>query len=78
MVGRIQWQHQKCKFNKNFEYRAALRQAARYARQLQLSTITIVFFVEAVDDETRAHYEAPYQDAASGVTVEPVIVTTVE
>ena len=60
------------------EYTAALDQAARYARQLQLATITVVFFVEAVDDETRAQYEAPYQDAASGVSVEPLLVTTVE
>ena len=65
-------------FTSDFDYHAALQQAARYARQLQLVTITVVFFVEAVDDETRAQYEAPYQDAASGVTVEPVLVTTVE
>ncbi len=65
-------------FTSDFDYRAALQQAAGYARQLQLATITIVFFVEAVDDETRAQYEAPYQDAANGVTVEPVLVTTVE
>ena len=65
-------------FDDDFEYQAALRQAARYARQLQLATITVVFFVEAVDDETRAHYETPYQDATSRVTVEPVLVTTVE
>ena len=65
-------------FRSDFEYAAALEQAARYARQLQLATITVVFFVEAVDDETRAQYEAPYQDAASGVSVEPLLVTTVE
>ena len=65
-------------FRSDFEYRAALEQSARYARQLQLTTITVVFFVEAVDDETRALYETPYQDVATGVTVEPVLVTTVE
>ena len=65
-------------FTSDFDYDAALQQAARYARSLQLATITIVFFVEAVDDETRAEYETPYQDTASGVTVEPVFVTTVE
>ena len=65
-------------FRSDFAYAAALEQSARYARQLQLSTITVVFFVEAVDDETRAQYEAPYQDAAAGVSVEPVLVTTVE
>ena len=65
-------------FDDNFEYQAALRQAARYAHQLHLATITVVFFVEAVDDENRTLYETSYQDAATGVTVEPVLVTTVE
>lgn len=65
-------------FDDDFEYHAALRQAARYAHQLQLATITLVFFVEAVDDETRTHYETPYQDATSGVMVEPLMVTTME
>lgn len=65
-------------FDDDFEYQAALRQAARYARQLQLPTITLAFFVEAVDDETRAHYETPYHDAANSVTVESLFVTTVE
>lgn len=65
-------------FRSDFEYNLALAQAARYARQLQLTTITVVFFVEAVDDENRTLYETPYHDAATGVTVEPVLVTTVE
>ena len=39
-------------FRSDFEYNLALGQAARYAHQLQLATITVVFFVEAVDDET--------------------------
>ena len=65
-------------FRSDFEYNLALAQAARYAQQLQLTTITVVFFVEAVDDENRTLYEAPYHDTATGVTVEPVLVTTVE
>ncbi|MCE7988085.1 MAG: hypothetical protein DYG89_43525 [Caldilinea sp. CFX5] len=65
-------------FRNDFEYNEALAQAARYAHQLQLATITVVFFVEAVDDENRTLYETPYHDAATGVTVEPVLVTTVE
>ena len=65
-------------FTSDFDYRAALGQAARYARRLQIATITVVFFVEAVDDANRALYEVPYQDAVSGVMVEPVLVTTVE
>ncbi|MEZ4864658.1 MAG: AAA-like domain-containing protein [Caldilineaceae bacterium] len=65
-------------FRSDFEYNAALVQSARYAYQLQLATITVVFFVEAVDNENRAYYETPYQDATTNVTVEPVFVTTVE
>lgn len=65
-------------FDDDFEYQAALQQATRYAHHLQLATITVVFFVEAVDDETRAHYETPYHDPTTGVMVEPVLVTTVE
>jgi len=65
-------------FDDDYEYQAALQQAARYARQLQLATITVVFFVDAVDDATRAQYEAPYRDTASDVSVEPLLVTTVE
>lgn len=65
-------------FRSDFEYNAALEQSARYAQQLHLSTITVIFFVEAVDDENRTLYETPHHDAARGVTVEPVLVTTVE
>lgn len=43
-----------------------------------LTIITAVFFVEAVGDENRTRYETPYQDAATGVMIEPVLVTTVE
>lgn len=53
-------------------------QTTRYAYQLQLTTITVVFFVEAVDDENRTRYKTPYQDVTNGVTVESVLVTTVE
>jgi hypothetical protein len=59
-----------------YEYRAALRHAARYGRQLGLDEITLCFFVEAVDDENRAKYEALHVDAESGVSVTPVFVAT--
>lgn len=65
-------------FRSDFEYNLALGQAARYAQQLNLATITVVFFVEAVDDENRTLYETPYHDAATDVVVESVLVTTVE
>ena len=65
-------------FRSDFEYNLALGQAARYAHQLQLATITVVFFVEAVDDANRTLYETPCHDAPTVVTIEPVLVTTVE
>ncbi|MBM4459845.1 MAG: ATP-binding protein [Chloroflexi bacterium] len=58
------------------QYREALQQAARYARQLGLSEITLALFVEEVDDASRARYEAVYTDAATGVTVIPAFVAT--
>lgn len=57
-------------------YKAALRQAARYGRQLELAEITLAFFVDAMDDANRARYEAVYQDQDTGVTVTPVFVAT--
>lgn len=65
-------------FSNDFEYRASLQQAARYAHQLQLTTIAVVFFVEAVDDANRTKYEAPYNDPQRGVVVQPIFITTVE
>ncbi|MEZ4658412.1 MAG: hypothetical protein R2911_12635 [Caldilineaceae bacterium] len=44
--------------------------------QLQQTEIWLVFFVEVVDDENRRIFEAPYQDAATGVQVYPVLVAT--
>ena len=58
------------------DYRRALQQAAHYGRQLGLSEITLVFFVEAIDATNRAKYEVVYKDVNNGVTVTPVFVET--
>jgi len=63
-------------FTNQFEYRKALRQAARYGQSLRLAEVTLVLFVESVDDANRARYEALYEDEATGVTVRPVFVAT--
>ncbi len=60
------------------QYRKALQQAALYARQLNLPQITLVLFVDAVDDVHRQQYEVVYNDAQTGVTVDPVFVVTGE
>ncbi|MCE7984830.1 MAG: hypothetical protein DYG89_26965 [Caldilinea sp. CFX5] len=63
-------------FADQMEYQRSLRQAADYGRQLGLATISLLLFVEAVDEQNRQKYEAPYQDPATGVRVEPIFVTT--
>jgi hypothetical protein len=58
------------------EYQRSLRQAADYGRQLGLTTIALLLFVEAVDDQNRQKYEAHYQDQTTGVLVTPIFVAT--
>lgn len=59
------------------EYRSALQQAARYGQSLQLSEMTLAFFVEEIDETNRTKYEVVFVDPATQVTVYPVFVTTV-
>ena len=57
-------------------YRDALGQAAQYAGTLGLAEIALAFFVEAIDDASRAQYETAYSDVETGVTVVPTFVAT--
>lgn len=57
-------------------YRDALRQAAKYAGELELSEIALAFFVEAIDDARRTQYEVVYLDDETGVRVIPTFVAT--
>lgn len=61
-------------FSDKFAYNEALTQAARYGKALGLTEITLAFFVEAIDENSRQQYEVGYHDGNSGVTVEPVFV----
>ena len=63
-------------FTDAFGYRRAIGQAARYARQLGLPELTLVFFVDAVDEANRRVYEAVQVDRQTGVTVAPIFVET--
>ncbi len=54
----------------------ALLQAARYGKHLKLSEVSLVLFVETIDDANRAKYEKDYIDGETGVRVEPVFVET--
>jgi len=58
------------------EYYEALQQAAKYGKQIQLPEISLVFFVEYVDDENRKKYETEYIDEETGVKVMPTFVET--
>ena len=57
-------------------YREALKQAARYGKQLGLGEITLAVFVEAIDEANRAKYEITYHDDETGVDVVPVFIET--
>ncbi len=57
-------------------YYEALDQAARYGRQLGLSEISLVFFIEYIDDKNREKFEADYLDESAGVLVKPIFVAT--
>ena len=63
-------------FTDAYEYREGLKQAARYGKRLGLSEITLILFIEAIDDANREKFEAVYFDAATNTTVLPVFVVT--
>ncbi|MDM8520152.1 AAA-like domain-containing protein [Anaerolineales bacterium HSG6] len=64
-------------FVDDYEYHKGLNQAARYGHKLGLTTVTLVMFVEAVDETSRKTYEVPYTHSETGVLVEPLFVITV-
>ena len=61
--------------NRN-EYKIALKKAAHYGKQLNLDEISLIFFVEAIDEESREKYEADFNDKETGVRVESIFVET--
>ena len=63
-------------FTDAFGYRRAVGQAARYARQLGLQELTLVLFVDAIDDANRRTYGAAHVDPDTGVRVAPIFVET--
>lgn len=59
-------------------YRRSLEQAALYGKQLGLSEMSLVIFVESIDQQNRQTYETVYQDESTGVKVNPIFITTGE
>lgn len=57
-------------------YRQALVRAAQYGKQMGMSEIFLVFFVDSIDEENRGRYEKDYLDEITGVNVVPIFVET--
>lgn len=55
-------------------YREALGQAARNARSLGIVKISLVFFIDILDEKSREKYESEYRDDTTGVTVKPLFI----
>jgi len=58
------------------EYQKALTQAAKYGKQLGLTEIGLVLFIDTVDETNRQKFEADYTDPKTGVIVHPQFVQT--
>jgi len=56
-------------------YRESLKQAAAYGKQLGLLEVSLIFFVEYIDDANREKYEAVFADKENNVLVKSVFVT---
>ena len=65
-------------FRNRPSYKEALIQAALYGKQLSLKEISLIFFIEHIDEENRKILETDYNDPDTGVTVLPVFVATGE
>ena len=55
-------------------YKKAIKHAAHYGKQLGLKEISLIFFVESINDESRKKFEADIEDTETGVKVMPVFV----
>lgn len=54
----------------------ALKQASRYGKQLNLSEIYLVTFMEYIDEKMRQKYEVDFKDSETNVTVKTIIIKT--
>jgi hypothetical protein len=55
-------------------YKKALRKAAHYGRQLGLKEISLIFFIESIDDESRKKLESCFEDEKTRVKIDPIFV----
>jgi hypothetical protein len=61
-------------FTHETAYKDALHKAAKYGKQLELTEIFLVFFVEYIDEKSRDTYEKDYIEKNTGVTVKPIFI----
>lgn len=57
-------------------YKKAIKQAAGYGKQLGLDEISLIFFIEVIDEANREKYEITTVDKKTGVRVEAIFVAT--
>ncbi len=57
-------------------YNEALKQAAGYGKDIGVPEVSLVFFVEYVDDANREKYGKIHTDEETGVRVVPMFVGT--
>lgn len=57
-------------------YKKALSQAASYGKKLGLKEISLIFFIESIDEENRKKYEKNTPDKNSGVHVAAIFIET--
>jgi len=57
-------------------FQKALEKAAHYGKQLGLTEIYLVSFIEIIDEETRGIFEKPFTEPVTGVTVKPFFIRT--
>ncbi len=63
-------------YTSEWGYKEALKQAAKYAKQLGLKEIFLAFFVERIDEKSREKYERDYSGEGAGISVKPFFVNT--
>ncbi|MCP4149925.1 MAG: hypothetical protein GY757_19420, partial [bacterium] len=63
-------------YTDNAGYKDALKQAAKYGKQLNLNEIYLVTFVDTIDEKNKQTYETTYKDSLTDVTVSPIFIIT--
>jgi len=63
-------------FSNRPKYLEALEQAAQYAHSLGLDEISLLFFIEHIDDKNRQLYEVDHLHPETNVTVKVVFAET--